>query len=85
MARFNMMVNGYRRQTAALPTVSSRRARAGWQGNRGRFSVSTTNTIGYRFPFWVSPLARVKFPSPKISSGFCVSGTGCNPVCLFNH
>ena len=30
-------------------------------------------------------VAQVKFPSTKLVSGLCVSSTGCNPVCLFNH
>ncbi len=35
-------------------------------------------------PLQVAPLG-VRFPSTKFVSGLSVSGTGCNPVCRFNH
>jgi len=42
--RSRMMVNGNRLSTAALPCLSSALARAGWQGDKGRLSVSSTKT-----------------------------------------
>jgi hypothetical protein len=39
-----MMVNGYRRNTAALPLDSSKRARLGVQGAKAKRSASTTIT-----------------------------------------
>ena len=39
------MVNGYRRNTAALPLFSSSRARLGKQGASGQRFASTTRTL----------------------------------------
>src|SRR5262249_4636706 len=67
----------------AFPDDNSRRTRAGWHGVSGRLFVSTTKITVV--PFRVTPLARVTFPSPRISSGFRDGGTGGHPVCLFNR
>jgi hypothetical protein len=40
-----MMVKGYLRYTAALPSLSNRRARPGWTGFRGCLVVSRTKTF----------------------------------------
>lgn len=42
---FNMIVNGYRLNTAAFPDESKMRALPGCTGASGRFFVSSTNTL----------------------------------------